>query len=197
MANDGTVETDRMRLRRLTAADDGDLLALHNDAEVMHYLTGGRGALLETIRSETLPRMVGYHERRAGLGYWAAIERSSGSFLGWFALTDEGDAGVSSARGVELGYRLCRSAWGRGYATEGARALIRVCFTELGVRRVFAHTMTVNLRSRRVMEKAGLAHVRTYFEDWPDPIEGSEQGEVEYELRVEDWRRDGGKGWPE
>lgn len=185
-----------MRLRRLTAADDGDLYALHNDVEVMHYLIRGRGPALETIRSETLPRMVGYHERRAGLGYWAAIERSSGSFLGWFALTDGGDARGSTS-GVELGYRLARAAWGRGYATEGARALIRVCFTELGVRRVFAHTMAVNLRSRRVMAKAGLTHVRTYFEEWPDPIEGSEQGEVEYELRVEDWRRRDGKGWPE
>jgi RimJ/RimL family protein N-acetyltransferase len=62
---------------------------------------------------------------------------------------------------VELGYRLRRQAWGRGYATEGSRALIRNGFTELGVRRVFATTMAVNLGSRRVLEKAGPAHSAT------------------------------------
>jgi RimJ/RimL family protein N-acetyltransferase len=185
------METDRMVLRRFTLADEGTLFALDSDPEVMHYLTGGRGTPLAVIRAEALPRMVGYHESHPGLGYWAAIERSSGSFLGWFALAD--DVGVGTD--VELGYRLRRHAWGQGYATEGARALIRVCFAELGVRRVFAHTMAVNLGSRRVMEKSGLTHVRTYVELWPDPIEGSELGEVEYELRVADWQRGGGKGW--
>ena len=62
------------------------------------------------------------------------------------------------------------------------RALIRKGFTELGVQRVVAETMAVNTRSRRVMEKIGLRHVRTFFVDWPDPLPGSDQGEVEYAL---------------
>jgi RimJ/RimL family protein N-acetyltransferase len=57
------------------------------------------------------------------------------------------------------------------------------------VRRVFAQTMAVNTASRRVMEKAGLAHVRIFHEDWPDPIEGAEHGEVEYSLTKADWGR--------
>ncbi|HEX4816952.1 MAG TPA: GNAT family N-acetyltransferase, partial [Nonomuraea sp.] len=88
----------------------------------------------------------------------------------------------------ELGYRLHRRAWGKGYATEGSRALIDKAFGELGARRVFAQTMAVNLRSRRVMEKCGLRHVRTFFADWPEVIDGSEHGEVEYELLRADWR---------
>jgi RimJ/RimL family protein N-acetyltransferase len=160
---------------------------------------------MEVIRTETLPRMIahpahrwrpghpahpGQHQRHHGLGYWAAIERSSGEFLGWFGLARENP----DSDDAELGYRLRRRVWGQGYATEGARALVRACFTELGVRRVFAYTMAVNLASRRVMEKAGLRHVRTYVEDWPDPIEGSELGEVVYELTFEDWQRSGGRG---
>jgi RimJ/RimL family protein N-acetyltransferase len=82
---------------------------------------------------------------------------------------------------IELGYRLRRSAWGRGYATEGLRALIRRAF-ELGIRRVFAQTMAVNLASRRVMEKSGLRFVRTFHLMWDDPIPGTEYGEVEYAL---------------
>lgn len=66
---------------------------------------------------------------------------------------------------------------------------MRKAFTELGTERVTANTMTVNVGSRRVLEKAGLAFVRTYFEDWPEVIEGSEEGDVEYALTREEWRR--------
>jgi RimJ/RimL family protein N-acetyltransferase len=78
---------------------------------------------------------------------------------------------------------------GKGYATEGSVALIRKAFEELGVQRVAAFAMAVNAASRRVMEKAGLKHVRTFHESWSDPIPGMEHGEVEYELRKEDWDR--------
>ena len=84
---------------------------------------------------------------------------------------------------MELGYRLKASAWGRGYATEGARALVRKGFDELGVRRVWAETMAVNRASRRVMEKVGLRYVRTFHVHFDDPLPGAEHGEVEYELR--------------
>lgn len=106
--------------------------------------------------------------------------------MGWFALRPHDDGSPDDA---ELGYRLRRSAWGRGYATEGSRALIRKGFTELGMRRVFATTMTVNAGSRRVMEKAGLTLVRTFYLEWPDVIDGSELGDVEYALDWADWER--------
>src|SRR5687767_13775645 len=80
----------------------------------------------------------------------------------------------------ELGYRLRKSAWGKGYAAEGSSALIRRGFTELGVRRVVAETMVVHTGSRRVMEKAGMRAVRTFHQAWPDPIPGDEHGDVEY-----------------
>ncbi len=88
-----------------------------------------------------------------------------------------------------LGYRLRRSAWGKGYAKEGSRALIRKGFTELGVQRVVAETMAVNTASRRVMEKAGLTYVRTFHQEWPERIEGEEHGDVEYALTKSDWER--------
>lgn len=71
---------------------------------------------------------------------------------------------------------LNKAAWGKGYATEGARALVRKWFAELGVQRVTADTMSVNSLSRRVMEKVGLVYVRTWFGDWPESIEGPARG---------------------
>jgi RimJ/RimL family protein N-acetyltransferase len=88
---------------------------------------------------------------------------------------------------IDLGYRLRRSAWNKGYATEGSRALIDMGFTDLGVERVYGHTMAVNAASRRVLEKCGLTLVRTSPYDGPDLIEGSEQGEVEYALTKPEW----------
>lgn len=90
---------------------------------------------------------------------------------------------------MELGYRLHKSAWGSGYATEGSRALIRKGFTELGVERVTASTRAVNAGSRRVMAKAGLSFVHTFTGGWPEAIEGSEHGEVEYELTRTTWEQ--------
>lgn len=67
--------------------------------------------------------------------------------------------------------------------------MIRKGFTDLGVERVTANTMAVNVGSRRVMEKAGLTFLRSFTGDWPEVIEGSEHGEVEYELTRTAWER--------
>lgn len=175
-----------MVLRRFTEADVELLFFLHNDPDVMRFLNGGRPISRREIERE-------YRERFAGDGYWAATEKATGDFLGWFAFHPKEDRGPA---GFELGYRLGRSAWGKGYATEGLRALIRKGFTELGARRVFAETMAVNLASRRVMEKSGLRYVRTFHEDWPDRIAGSERGEVEYALAKTAWERQEAEGCP-
>src|SRR5207302_2940782 len=135
---------------------------------------------------ELLPAFLRHYERGERYGFWAAIEKSTGAFVGWFHFRHLAGAGPDDA---ELGYRLRRAAWGRGYGTEGARALVRKGFAELGVRRVVAHTMTVNAASRRVMEKAGLTYLHTFFQEWPETIEGGEQGDVEYALTREQWER--------
>ncbi|MET7735145.1 GNAT family N-acetyltransferase [Streptomyces sp. NPDC005402] len=180
------LETGRLGLRAFTEADAGHLVALDGDPEVMRFLTGGVPTPPETIRTRTLPRLLHDHPGLGTRGYWAAEERPTGTFLGWFEFRPLDDDGPAV---VELGYRLNRAAWGRGYATEGSRALVDKGFTDLGVERVTATTMTVNQRSRRVMEKSGLTFLRTFHGDWPEPVEGSEQGEVEYELTRADWER--------
>ncbi|GHF26382.1 GNAT family acetyltransferase [Amycolatopsis deserti] len=164
------LETERLILRHFTPADVDLVTDLDRDPEVLRYL-GADAASRDVVERD---------------GFFAAIEKASGEFAGWFEFRplDEGE--------VELGYRLRRRFWGRGYATEGARALIAKGFTEGGVRRVVAFTMSVNTGSRRVMEKAGLRYVRTFHEDWPDPLPGAEHGDVEYALSEDDWNRQHG-----
>jgi RimJ/RimL family protein N-acetyltransferase len=181
------LETDRLLLRRFTEADVDNLVELDSDPEVMRFINGGRPTSREEVRNDILPAFLAYYQRFAGYGFWAAVEKSTGEFLGWFHFRPPPGAGVDD---VELGYRLRRSAWGKGYATEGSRALIRKGFTELGVQRVFAQTMAVNLASRRVMQKAGLRLVRSFHQPWPDHIDGEQHGDVEYALRKADWERE-------
>jgi RimJ/RimL family protein N-acetyltransferase len=189
------LETERLVLRRFTVTDVDNLLELDSDPDVMRFLTGGKATPRDVIRNETLPRFLRYYERYEGFGYWAAIEKSTREFLGWFEFRLREGGGPEE---VELGYRLRRSAWGKGYATEGSRALIRKGFIDLGVRRVLASTMAVNVASRRVMEKAGLTLARTIHRSWPDPVEGAEHGEVEYALTKADWEQqeEAGRGLP-
>jgi RimJ/RimL family protein N-acetyltransferase len=166
------IETERMLLRPITLDDADHLVALDSDREVMRFLTGGR----PTPRDDVIEII------RETLGWrWVALSLSTVEFLGWFALHP------TAAAEYELGYRLRRAVWGKGLASEGARALIERAFLELGARRVWAETMAANSRSRRVMERCGMRHVRSFHVEWDDPIEGAELGEVEYELTRADW----------
>jgi RimJ/RimL family protein N-acetyltransferase len=188
--------TRRLTLRQFTAADADDLLTLDADPRVMRFLEPTTKSLAQ-IESEVLPRFLAGYDRHPGFGFWAAHVRSDDSFIGWFglrpvtptaaAMVDWPDAPPGDHAVVSLGYRLRASAWGRGYATEGARALVGRAFTELDVRQIVATTMAVNTASRRVLDKAGLKYARTVYLDWLDPLPGNEHGDVEYRLDRNDW----------
>ncbi|MET8633757.1 GNAT family N-acetyltransferase [Streptomyces sp. NPDC004680] len=180
------LETERLVLRPFTEADAEHLFVLDNDPEAMRFINGGKPVGRESIRTLTLPRLLHDHPCLGTRGHWAAEEKATGTFLGWFEFRP---LDQHSAAAVELGYRLNRGAWGEGHATEGSRALIDKGFTDLGVQRVTANAMAVNTRSRRVMERTGLSFLRNFTEDWPERIEGSEHGEVEYELTLADWEK--------
>ena len=166
----------RLTLRPVTPADCADLVALEADPEVMRFLNGGRPVPSEgCIDSDFLT------PRGTEPEVLAAHERSTGHFVGWFALFDDGV--VDGLKTAELGYRLRREAWGKGYATEGARALVAEALGRLGFDRVRAQTMVVNQASRRVMEKAGMRLVETVLLSSPSLIPGGEQGEVVYDIR--------------
>jgi RimJ/RimL family protein N-acetyltransferase len=136
------LDTERLTLRHFTA-DDAELLTeLDSDPAVMRYLTGGEPTPPAHYRERGLPNILGSYETWGGnFGLFAAHAKDDGAFIGWFILCPEEEGPPDE---VELGYRLRRAEWGKGYATEGSRALLAKAFTELGVRLVWAETMMVN-----------------------------------------------------
>jgi len=185
---DTYLETERLTLRHFTADDADLLIELDSDPAVMRYLTGGKPTAPELVRERIMPNILaGYQKWGGELGLFAAHEKDGGAFIGWFILRPEAQGPLDE---VELGYRLRQAAWGKGYATEGSRALLDKAFTQLGVQMVWADTMTVNRGSRHVMEKLDM----TLADSGPMPpgiemIEGSEHGGVRYEITKEQWEQ--------
>ena len=187
--------TPRLELRPLKADDSDLLVELDGDPDVMEFLTG-RGTAPHEVVEVWMPRRTDPAHDALGLGYWSAFENDV--FVGWFCLTPTGDGGA------ELGYRLRKRAWGRGLATEGATRLLEHGFGTVGLELIRAETMAVNVRSRAVLQRLGLRHVRTDIRQWEDPLPGADLGEVVYELSAAEFaarqptqgRRLRGKGPP-
>jgi RimJ/RimL family protein N-acetyltransferase len=181
------VQTKRLALRRFTLEDADLLIELDSDPAVMRYLTGGAPTVPgDVIHERVLPSVVASYAKWKGkFGLFAAYENDGGAFIGWFQLRPQpGDP----EEVVELGYRLRRQAWGKGYATEGARALLDKAFRELEVRVVWGETMAVNVASQNVMDKVGM----TITESLATPedmqlVEGSDQGGFRYEITKEQY----------
>ena len=158
------LETPRLRLRRLIAADLADLIALDRDPEVMRYVGSPAGARSpaeteERARVRLLESRRGDHEP---LGFWRIEARGDdGAFLGLGALLrmPAGPSAIGAADAdVEVAYRLVRTAWGRGVATEAVGALVAHGLSTLGLPRLVAVTYPENRASQRVLDKLGFEH---------------------------------------
>jgi RimJ/RimL family protein N-acetyltransferase len=173
--------TERLILREFTEDDADDLFALDSDPDVVRYVGPYQLADPEAYRQRIRTAFLPYYTRYQGYGFWAAVEKAGGSFLGWFCLRPALDYRFAAEAGhrpgdVELGYRLRKSAWGKGYATEGSRALVHRAFTETDAVCVVSTALVANVASTRVMEKAGLKRVGEFA------LPGYEQPAVKYAL---------------
>ena len=143
------LRTERLVLRQWTAADRDGYAALNADAETMRYFPS-------TLSRDESDAMVG--RMQAGLesngwGLWAV--EHDGEFLGFTGLAVPAfEAPFTPA--VEVGWRFARSAWGKGFATEAARAAVAFGFDRLGLTEIVSFTTVANQRSRRVMERIGM-----------------------------------------
>jgi RimJ/RimL family protein N-acetyltransferase len=159
------VLTPRLLMRRWRASDRAPFAALNADPEVMRYFP----AALDRAESDrTIDRFEQRFDRQ-GVGLWALEVRASGEFIGFTGLNPM-PAGVPGEGGQEVGWRLARSAWHRGYATEAATAALEVGFSGLGLPEIWSLTAVVNHPSEAVMKRLGM--VRYAACDHPRVAEG-------------------------
>lgn len=155
---DGWCHTARLLLRPLGPGDVDELVRLDADPEVRRHVDQP-GAPTREEAERWLAERATHGGPGADPPYWAAELAGAGAWIGWFHLRpEEGERGS-----LELGYRLRREAWGHGYATEGARALVRRAFLVHDACRVVAHALAANRASLRVLEKAGLRPAGEYL----------------------------------
>lgn len=176
------LRTERIELVPLSERHLEHEVELDSDPEVMRFLGAGR--------ARTRSEVVGLHRQRLdagqdvpGLGFWVGFV--DGEFVGWWLL-EPPDADPAGGQ-AELGYRLLRRCWRQGLASEGARELLRHGFEDLGLVRVFAQTMSVNVASRATMASLGMDYVHTTRLEVDGPLPGSALGEVEYAISREQW----------
>lgn len=161
-----TLETPRLRLRPLASSDEADLIALDSDPEVMRYVGSPAGVKSPAETAERARLRI--RETQRGdyepLGFWRIEGRGDRAFHGVGALIrmptgrmpDGNREGPGDADGdVEVAYRLARTAWGQGIATEAAGALVAHALGPLALPRVVAVTYPANQASQRVLDKLG------------------------------------------
>jgi RimJ/RimL family protein N-acetyltransferase len=184
-----TLHTQRLRLAPLADEHLEFEIELDADPEVMRYIAGRPRSPAEVQHAHR--RRLAAAEEVPGLGFWAGF--TGEEFVGWWILQPPNGPDQPRVAGeADLGYRLLRRHWRQGYASEGAREMIRYGFEELRLDRIFAQTMAVNAASRATMSTVGLTFNRAFVsgEPYDDPFPGTEHGEVEYELTRGSWRRD-------
>jgi ribosomal-protein-alanine N-acetyltransferase len=145
--------TDRLLLRRWRDVDREPFARMNRDPSVMEFFPEP----LSTEESDALVDRIEEHFARHGFGPWATELLATGEFIGFVGLSiPRFEASFTPC--VEIGWRLDPQHWGKGLATEGARAALRLGFEVLKLEEIVSFTASANVRSRRVMERLGMTH---------------------------------------
>jgi RimJ/RimL family protein N-acetyltransferase len=154
--------TARLRLRQWRPGDRAPFAILTSDPDVMRYFPSTLTRQESDELADIFERMVA----RLGWGMWAVEERATGDFIGFTGIAPP-RYDVAFMQAPEIGWRLLRAAWGRGFATEGAHAAAKFAFEELGLQEVLAVAVAENERSLAVMERIGMRRDQRYDLDYP------------------------------
>jgi RimJ/RimL family protein N-acetyltransferase len=177
------LRTERLVLRRWEPRDLAPFAALNGDPATMRFFPEP----LTREASDDLVRRIEVGFERHGMGHWAVELAATGTFVGAIGLSLVQSV-LPFAPAVEVGWRLDRHHWGRGYATEAAGAALRHAFEDRGTHEVVAFTAAVNAPSRAVMERLGMR--RDPAEDFREPglpADHRLQPHVLYRLTREAW----------
>ncbi|MDQ1744546.1 MAG: hypothetical protein QOE23_2885 [Pseudonocardiales bacterium] len=156
------MRTERLLMRRWQPSDRAGFAALNADPEVMAHFP----APLDRAASDAFVDRIEAGFEANGFGLWALQRLDTAEFVGFTGLSVPGFR-AHFTPAVEVGWRLCRAAWGQGFATEAARQALRVGFESFGLAEIVSFTATGNTASRAVMRRLGM--VRDPADDFDHP----------------------------
>jgi hypothetical protein len=160
-----TLTTDRLLLRHFHILDSAPLYRIFGDAEVMRF---GNGVQTREWVLSWLQTCLEWYYRSWGFGTYAVVTKHNQEVIGYCGLFYFPD--LDGQPEVEIGYRLARSAWGQGYATEAAIAVRDYAFKTLGIKRLIAMIDPSNIASVRVAKKIGMQYEKDIMlEDYTHP----------------------------
>lgn len=181
---EAAIETDRLILREWRDADRDPFAAMNADAEVMRYFP----SLMTREQSDAMADRIVAHFDGHGLGLFAVERKDTGAFIGFtgFSICRET---LPIAGDIEIGWRLARENWRRGYAYEAACACIEWFWQNLDRRRLVSFTAESNAPSRALMRKLGLSHRPELDFDYPGiPADNALRKQVVYVIKRENGR---------
>lgn len=144
-------QSNRLGFRKWKPSDLEDFVKLNADPEVMEHFP----KTLTKIESELLMEKINAHWVEYGFTYYAVEILASGEWIGMLGLAYQ-KYSTDYTPAIDIGWRLKKSAWGKGYATEGAKNCLTHAFDDLGIHQLISVCPTTNLRSERVMQKIGM-----------------------------------------
>lgn len=147
------LDTKRLFLREIQNSDFDDLYRMNSDSLIMKYVGDGSTRSEQQMRNE-LEMLISHYTRKPGLGIWATILKATNTFVGASGLVY-----YDNTPEIEIGYRMLKEHWNKGYATEASLGLLNYGFRTLGLRKIVSSAHVENFASRRVMEKIGMNYV--------------------------------------
>jgi RimJ/RimL family protein N-acetyltransferase len=183
--------TSRLVMRQWHQRDRAPFAALNGDPLVMAHFP----SLLNRFQSDAMVDRCVEEPQGNGYGLWAVEVRASGDFIGFVGLSEpRWEAAFTPC--TEIGWRLARSAWGHGYATEAANGTLATAFGRAGLAEVVSFTTTGNVDSQRVMQRIGMTHDSIEDFDHPLVTDGPLRRHVLYRIKKADWEAGGMSGSP-
>ncbi|GAA3645044.1 GNAT family N-acetyltransferase [Flavivirga jejuensis] len=157
-----SIETERLILRELRMSDLDGMFELDSDPEVHRYL-GNKPVKIKEESQKIIESVISQYNQH-NIGRWAAIEKSSGDFIGWSGLklnTEDTMNGYSNF--IDIGYRLIPRYWGKGYATESSFAALNYAFNSMKLKTVYGITEKENQASHNILLKVGLHYQEDFI----------------------------------
>lgn len=154
------LETDRLLIREISICDTDDLFEMESDPLVHKYI---ENKPLKTKEEATgVIEFLNLQYKDNGIARWAVIEKQTGRCIGWSGLKYYRELLNNHINFYDLGYRFKAKHWGKGYATEAAKAIVAYGFNNLNISVIYATSHPENAESIKVLKKLGFTHTETF-----------------------------------